>query len=90
MGNDSSAINNGALQLGYVLKLCFVSGFSLGLIAAPFYAYQYFLKLQFIDFLISILLIPIANGISVVICGLIGYPVYLYLVRCKKFGFYID
>ena len=80
-------INNiSIIDFYYFLKLCFISGFSLGFIAMPFYVWTYLAKSDWISVIIGVFSIPIANGIFISIYGMFGYPLYKYLAKHRKFG----
>lgn len=74
------------LPLSYVLRLCFVFGVTLGVIAIPFYTYEYVADLNVWKLILAVVLTPIANGLLVVVYGLIGYPAYVHLAKRKRLG----
>jgi len=68
------------------LRLCFVCGASLGIVAAPFYVWMYGGE-GILNAATVILLTPLVNGVLVAVYGLVGYPVYRYLWKTNRLGF---
>lgn len=69
-----------------MLKLCFWLGVALGAVASPWYAVTLAQSGEWLYALSAFILTPLANGLVVVLYGLVGYPVYLYLWKRRKFG----
>ncbi len=82
--NDDSGI----LELNYVLRVLFIVGFGCGILLMPFAAYRYIANSEIVNFLLAVIFTPLVNGLVVLLYGLIGYPLYLYLARRKKLGLF--
>jgi len=75
------------LALSFVLRLFFVVGFAIGIIAVPFYAIQQIYSAAFnpLALLAVIVAAPFVNGFFSAFAGLIGYPLYVFLARRNLF-----
>lgn len=78
---------SGLLDIGFYLKLFFISGAALGLLVTPFYGYKYLVEQNILYFVAVCLLIPIVNGIFVTIYGVVGYAAYRFMFKNNLLGF---
>ena len=81
-----TALTERPVSLYLLLKLCFVFGVSLGIVASPVLVATYVRSGNLLDVILILVLAPLMNGLTVMIYGLAGYPAYLFFWRRKKFG----
>ncbi len=75
------------LNFSFVASFMLLAGATGGLVAALFYTLSNVTSISLTDALLTILLAPIAQALVVFIYGLLGYPVYSYLVKRNRFKF---
>lgn len=74
------------LTIGSVVKIGFALGAGVGILMIPIMYFLYRSDLSATDILLIPLVAPLLNALTVSLYGLVGYPLYLYLARKRKFG----
>lgn len=74
------------LTLRMVVKIGFALGAGVGIVMIPIMFFLYRSDLGATEILLMPLVAPLLNALTVALYGLVGYPLYLYLARKKKFG----
>lgn len=75
------------LALNFVLRLFFVIGFAIGVVAVPFYVVGQMFSgaIAPITLLLVIVATPFVNGLFAALAGLIGYPLYVFVAKRNLF-----
>ena len=84
--SDSENIVEEVLTLRAVVKLGFVLGAGVGVLMIPIMYFLYRSDLGVIEILMMPLISPLLNALTVALYAFVGYPLYFYLARKKKFN----